>query len=79
MVRRINVPKPKTIKLVHIGDRFYRDSYTAMSSLYTEDGIRFDYGFVQIELAKGNNVTIRQATPKELIKYEKFLAKCRKR
>ena len=63
----------KTINLVYIGEDFYRQSYTEMSPLYTEDGKRYDYGFLQVDLKKGYDVHIRQATSKEMEFYNKML------
>lgn len=62
------------MKLVYIGDKFYHESGTMMSSLYTEDGQRSDWGFVNIALRRGEEVQIRQATSEELERYEKRLA-----
>lgn len=54
------------MKLVFIGDDFYHNSGTIMSSLYTEDGQRSDWGKVKIALRNGEKVCIRPATEKEL-------------
>lgn len=67
------------MKLIYIGDHFYMQSGTAMSPIYTEDGQRSDWGFVSIALRNGEDVYIRQATPKELEHYETKLATCRNR
>ena len=62
------------MKLVYIGERFYTKSGTNMSSIYTEDGQRFDWGFVKLKLENGDNVEIRQATNEEIGYYETRLA-----
>ncbi len=31
--------------IIFIGEKFYMESRTTMSSLYTENGERYDYGF----------------------------------
>jgi hypothetical protein len=54
------------LKLVYVGDHFYLDSGTIMSSLYTEDGMRSDWGKVNVALRNGEGVHIRQANEKEL-------------
>ena len=62
------------LTLVYIGN-FYIASGTRMSCLYTEDGQRYDFGFLQRALAKGQRITIRQATPEEMLHYTNmFLA-----
>lgn len=53
------------IQLVYYGQRFYAESGSSMSSVYTEDGDRYDWGFMQIALEKGESVYIRQATDEE--------------
>lgn len=63
------------MNLIYIGEDFYWKSKTLMSSLYTEDGRRSDWGFVSIALKNGDQVNIRQATEGEIAKYEKLLAK----
>lgn len=65
------------IEVVYIGDNFYRDSGTMMSPIYKKEGkkyMRFDWGFLQIALSKGENVKIRQATRKEMIHFKTMLA-----
>jgi hypothetical protein len=61
-------------KLVYIGDEYYSQSKTIMSPIYTEEGQRYDWGFVTIDLAKGKAVTIRQANAVERRYYEQRLA-----
>ncbi|HUU90512.1 MAG TPA: hypothetical protein VM238_04800 [Phycisphaerae bacterium] len=65
------------MNLIYIGEHFYLDSGTAMSSIYTEDGQRMDWGFVQIELERGEDVHIRQATADERKPYLARLAHLR--
>jgi len=66
------------MKLIYIGDHFYRESATLMSSLYTEDGKRSDWGFVSSALRNGENVEIRQVTDAEREYYETQLSKISK-
>lgn len=60
----------KTLKLIYIGDNFYRESGTVMSSIYEENGDRSDWGKVQIALKGGQKVSIRPAEKDELDCYE---------
>jgi len=65
------------IEVVYIGDKFYGDSGTMMSSIYKKEGkkyTRFDWGFLQIALANGENVKIRQANRKEMLHFKTMLA-----
>jgi hypothetical protein len=55
-----------TLELIYIGDRFYLESGSVMSSLYGIDGLRKDWGFVNDTLRAGKDVLIRQATNDEL-------------
>lgn len=61
------------IMAIYIGDKFYRESGTSMSSIYLEDGLRYDYGFMKRDLAKGETVQIRPATAQELLHYQRKL------
>lgn len=67
------------MKLIYIGDHFYQESGTAMSPIYTEDGQRSDWGFVQVALRKGESVSIRQATQQELDHYEATLSRFKRK
>lgn len=58
------------MNLVYIGNKFYHDSHTRMSSVYTEDGERTDFGKIQMALERGEEVHIRQATPIEMAYYQ---------
>lgn len=69
----------KVVKLIFIGDRFYSESKTMMSPIYHEDGRRYDWGFVNINLRDGKTVKIRPATPLELEHYEKLLTEVKER
>lgn len=60
----------KTVKLIFIGNEFYIKSGTWMSSIYSEEGKRYDWGKVQVDLEAGNRVTIRPATSKELAVFQ---------
>lgn len=62
------------MKLVYIGDHFYAESGSAMSSIYTEDGYRSDWGQVQMALRRGESIEIRQSTLNEKKHYEEQLA-----
>lgn len=58
------------LEIVYIGDDFYFETGTMMSSIYlkTKEGFeRFDWGFVQCALSKRNTLTIRPATPLEYV------------
>lgn len=58
------------MKLVYIGDHFYLQSGTMMSSIYTEDGYRSDWNDVNAALRRGDSIEIRQATPQERSLYD---------
>lgn len=62
------------IKLIFIGEDFYWKSKTVMSSIYTEDGRRYDWGFVTTDLKDGQEIHIRQANAIEKKHYAKMLA-----
>lgn len=66
------------MRLIYIGDHFYRESGTMMSPVYTEDGARSDWGFVQVALSRGDDVHIRQATPEERDHYEARLSRMKR-
>lgn len=65
----------RDIDLIYIGENFYSESGTIMSSIYSKDGKRWDWGFVQIALSKGVSIHIRPATKDEIKPYEERLAK----
>ena len=67
------------VKLIYIGDEFYHKSGTLMSSIYTEDGERFDWGFVNIALKEGKEVHIRPASSIELAIFKAKLKNIEKR
>jgi uncharacterized protein YprB with RNaseH-like and TPR domain len=67
------------IHLIYIGERFYAESGSMMSSLYTTTGHRYDWGFVQRDLRDGYEVRIRNATHAELVPYERQLAELKAR
>lgn len=67
---------------IYIGDRFYNESKTMMSSIYTreytEDGKgwrykRTDWGKVNRSLREGEHVEIYPATKEEIALFEKEL------
>lgn len=66
------------LNLVYYGSKFYWLSGTVMSSLYTEDLKRSDWGKVEAALAAGANVHIRPATPDEIKVAEEQLQQIRK-
>jgi hypothetical protein len=62
------------MKLIYIGDKYYYESNTKMSSLYHEGSWkRSDWGLVQSILSRGEDVYIRHATPAELKKADAML------
>ena len=63
------------IKLIYVGERFYDESSTIMSSIYTVDGKRYDWGLVQGALKRGKTVNIRPATEAEMKFFKTKLAK----
>ena len=67
------------VRLVYTGDHFYLESGSVMSPIYTEDGRRYDWGFVQRDLRAGNEITIRQATDAERVEAERQLRELKKR
>lgn len=58
--------------LIFVGDEFYSRSSTMMSSLYTTDFQRYDWGYVQRDLRNGIEIHIRPANTQE---YEHLKAK----
>jgi hypothetical protein len=66
------------ISLVYFGQKFYSQSGTILSSIYTNDFERYDYGFLQRDLENGYEVSIRQATPAERSVLENELAAIRR-
>jgi len=57
----------KTINLFFIGEKYYTESRTVMSSIYEVGTFkRSDWGKVDIELSNGNEINIRQATEREI-------------
>ena len=75
------IPQPLQVhimKLIYIGDKFYEESKSIMSPVYTEHEERSDWGFMQVALRNGEDVNIRQATSEELAFYEAKLAKIKK-
>lgn len=54
-------------KLIYVGDKYYMESGTMLSTLY-EEGTwsRYDWGFVQRDLREGIPITIRPATKEEI-------------
>lgn len=72
--------KHLTKQVVFIGEQFYLQSGTAMSSIYEvmatngkKEYRRYDYGFLQRDLSNGIRVNIRPATNSELGMFVKAL------
>lgn len=67
------------MKVIFIGNDYYYESGTRMSSVYQiEDEGRLKrthWGFIQIALAKGEEVHIRPANEKELEQMDSLLGK----
>lgn len=61
------------MELIYIGDRFYSESGTEMSSIYDVSGRRQSWGLVKAALRNGESVSIRPATKVELVPYEQRL------
>lgn len=69
--------KPEVVNIYYIGDEFYGNSGTMMSSIYLEGGFRTDWGKVRISLSEGKEVRIRQATDAEMLAAYKELERYR--
>jgi hypothetical protein len=58
------------VKLIYVGEKFYRKSGTRMGTLYEVDEDakwhRWDWGFVQGALKEGETITIVPADENEL-------------
>lgn len=54
------------LKLVWVGEEYFKKSGTALGTLYTEDGFRSDWGKVNVHLRAGGTIEIRQPTAHEL-------------
>ena len=67
------------MELIYIGDKFYQRSKTLMSSIYTVEGERSDWGFVEVALKNGESVHIRPATEVEKLLYEERLKEWEKK
>ena len=61
------------VNLIYIGDKFYFESGTSMSSLYSEDGERHCWATVDLALKDGKEVCIRPATDAEFVRYQRKL------
>lgn len=68
----------EVINVVFVGDRFYSESGTVMSSIYRvgADGSlsRFDWGLVTIALKQGHEVRIKPANDEQYGKLSRRLA-----
>jgi hypothetical protein len=65
------------MELIYIGRKFYEESCTVMSSIYSIDGNRSDWNQVQATLG-GENINIRPATLKEMNIYNEKLKNIKK-
>lgn len=73
----MNFPTDPILEIIFIGEVFYTKSRTMMSSIYVKkDGgyYRFDWGFAQIALARGQRLNMRPATAEELDHFKLRLA-----
>jgi len=70
---KVELVKPPDLKLFYAGEKFYWESGTMMSALYSEDGRRSDWGEVEQALKKGLTVLLRPATTDELAQLEERL------
>ncbi|MDD5065283.1 MAG: hypothetical protein PHQ35_11070 [Phycisphaerae bacterium] len=70
-------------EIIFIGDRFYQESNTVMSSVYeksTDDTYRrYDYGFLQRDLKAGICLFIRPSTKDEQTFFDLELIKLKER
>lgn len=61
-------------ELVYVGEGYYKASSTILGVLYnTNTGERWDWGWVQVALTRGESVVIRPATDQELQKMDRLL------
>lgn len=59
--------KQKPLRAIYIGDHFYSESGTAMSSIYEKDTWRrLDWGLIEIALRNGQPVNMRPANEGEM-------------
>lgn len=68
-------------EIVFIGSNYYADSKSFMSCIYEKIGDeykRFDWGFFEIALQKGENIFVRQATKDEAQMFRLKLEKHKK-
>ena len=57
----------------YFGDKYYDKSGTMMGPLYTENGLRYDWGKLQSDVRNGEDVVVRKATPEMIQWADKFL------
>lgn len=70
----------KVINLFFIGDKFYSESGSIMSSIYVKDSFtRYDWGFVSIALSEGITINITPATDAEMLWAYTKLAEAKKK
>ncbi len=61
------------MELLFIDDKFFKESGMKMYLIYTVDGQRSDWGFVQLALEGGESVHIRPATKTEVAALGKII------
>lgn len=52
----------------YFGEEYYYKSGTMMGVLYTQEGNRYDWGFLRQDVEAGEEVLVKPATP-EMIKW----------
>lgn len=70
------------VNLIYIGEKFYWESGTSMSSIYEQKGVeyrRWDWGKVSIALQRGEKLTIVPASAEQIKMFEAELAKMPRR
>jgi hypothetical protein len=66
------------VELIYIGHKFYRESKTMMSNIYSTSGERYDWGVIQRDLDRGKCVHIRPASKIEMNYYKHLLEEYKK-
>jgi len=67
------------VNLIYIGDRFITESSRMMSDIYTTDGEMFSWEYVKTALRNGEPISIRPATPEEIVPFDMNLKAIRER
>lgn len=71
--------EPRLIELIYIGEHFYDESEYRMSSVYSEDGVMYEWRTIKAALIDGHAVSIRQARQYELDQYEAMLSRMKRK